>query len=150
MVINVEEAKRAKNSALDIDLEDGDTLNIPTNPQTVQVLGAVYNQSTLVFEPAKDYSYYIDRAGGFTTTADKGQIYIVKVDGSSIKPGKGMFWNTAAHQWESGSPSQIEPGDIVVVPVKVETIAWMRNLTNLSQILYQATLGGAVVWNIFK
>ena len=150
MVINVEEAKRTKNSALDIDLEDGDTLNIPTNPQTVQVLGAVYNQSTLVFEPAKDYSYYIDRAGGFTTTADKGQIYIVKVDGSSIKPGKGMFWNTSAHQWESGSPSQIEPGDIVVVPVKVETIAWMRNLTNLSQILYQATLGGAVVWNIFK
>lgn len=150
MVVNIEDAKKAKNSALDVEMEDGDTLNIPTNPQTVQVIGAVYNQSNFIYVPTKDYSYYIDRAGGFSRVADKSQVYIVKVDGSTITPGWGLFWNTSARQWESGSPGLIEAGDTIVVPVQLERIAWLRNLKDLSQILYQATLGGAVVWKLFQ
>ena len=150
MVINVEEARRAKNSALDVELEDGDVLTIPTNPQTVQVIGAVYNQSSFVFLPTKDYSYYIDRAGGFSRVADKSQVYIVKVDGSTTSPGSGFFWNTGAKQWESGSPDQIEAGDTIVVPAELERIAWLRNLKDLTQVLYQTTLGGAVIWKLFN
>ncbi len=96
MVINVEEARRARNSPLDIEMENGDVLSIPTNPQTVQVIGAVHSQSNFVYVPSKDYSYYIDRAGGFSRVADKDQVYIVKVDGSTLMPGWGFFWNTSA------------------------------------------------------
>jgi polysaccharide biosynthesis/export protein len=149
MVINVEEARRSKNSALDVEMEDGDVLNIPTNPQTVQVIGAVNNQANFVFEPTKDYSYYVDRAGGFSRAADKSQLYIVKVDGSTIKPGWGLFWNTGARQWETGSPSLIESGDTIVVPDEVERIAWLRNLKDWTQILYQTTVGAAVVIKAF-
>ena len=150
MVVNVEDARRARNGALDVEMEDGDALNIPTNPQTVQVIGSVYNQSNFIFVPTKDYSYYIDRAGGFSRVADKSQVYIVKVDGSTITPGWGLFWNNSARQWESGSPGLIEAGDTIVVPAQLERIAWLRNLKDWSQILYQATLGGAVVWKLFQ
>jgi len=149
MVINVEEARRARNSPLDIEMEDGDTLSIPTNPQTVQVIGAVHSQSNFVFVPTKDYSYYIDRAGGFSRVADKGQVYIVKVDGSTLLPGSGFFWNTSANQWESGSPGLVEAGDTIVVPHQIEKIAWLRNLKDLTQVLYQSALGGAVIWKLF-
>jgi protein involved in polysaccharide export with SLBB domain len=150
MVINVEEARRIKSGALDVEMEDGDMLTIPTNPQTVQVIGSVYNQANFVFIPTKDYSYYIDRAGGFNRAADKSQVYIVKVDGSTITPGSGLFWNTSANQWETGSPGLVEAGDTIVVPAQLERIAWLRNIKDLSQILYQATLGGAVVWKLFQ
>lgn len=149
MVINVEEARRARNSPLDIEMEDGDVLSIPTNPQTVQVIGAVQNQSNFVYVPTKDYSYYIDRAGGFSRVADKGQVYIVKVDGSTLMPGWGFFWNTSANQWENGSPGLVEAGDTIVVPHQIEKIAWLRNLKDLTQVLYQSALGGAVIWKLF-
>jgi protein involved in polysaccharide export with SLBB domain len=150
MVINVEESRKLKNSGLDIEMEDGDILNVPTNPQSVQVIGAVYNQANFVFEGGKDYSYYVDRAGGFSRTADKSELYIVKVDGSTVKPGWSLFWNTGAHQWESGSPNLIEPGDTIIVPDEVERIAWLRNLKDWTQILYQTTVGAAVVIKVFQ
>jgi protein involved in polysaccharide export with SLBB domain len=150
MVVNVEEARRLRNSALDIEMEDGDVLNIPLNPQTIQVIGAVNSQANFVYEPTKDYAYYVDRAGGFSRTADKGELYIVKVDGSTIRPGGGLFWNTSAHQWESGSQRLIEPGDTIVVPEQLERIAWLRNLKDWTQILYQSALGAAVVVKVFQ
>ena len=149
MVINVEDARKAKGGALDVEMEDGDVLTIPSNPQTVQVIGSVYNQSNFVFIPSKDYSYYIDRAGGFSKAADKSQVYIVKVDGSTLMPGSGFFWNTGANQWESGSPGLVEAGDTIVVPHQIEKIAWLRNLKDLTQVLYQSALGGAVIWKLF-
>jgi protein involved in polysaccharide export with SLBB domain len=150
MVVNVDEARKARNSALDIEMEDGDALNIPRNPQTVQVIGAVNNQTSFVFEPNKDYGYYVDRAGGFSRTADKGHLYIVKVDGSTLRPGGGLFWNSGAHQWEAGSQRLIEPGDTIVVPEELERIAWLRNLKDWTQILYQSALGAAVVIKVFE
>ena len=149
MVVNVNEASKSRNSALDVEMEDGDILQIPMNPQTVQVIGAVYSQASFVFEPTKDYSYYVDRAGGFSKAADKSQLYIVKVDGSTIRPGWGLFWNTGSNQWESGSPGLIEPGDTIVVPVEIERIAWLKEMKDWVQILYQSALGAAVVWKIF-
>ncbi len=149
MVVNVDEARKSRNSALDVEMEDGDVLQIPMNPQTVQVIGAVYSQANFVFEPTKDYSYYVDRAGGFSRAADKSQLYIVKVDGSTIRPGWGLFWNSGNRQWESGSPGLIEPGDTIVVPVEIERIAWMRELKDWVQILYQSALGAAVVIKVF-
>jgi polysaccharide biosynthesis/export protein len=150
MIINVEEARRLRNGALDIEMEDGDTLTIPVNPKTIQVIGAVYTQANFVFEPGQDYSYYVDRAGGFTRTADKSQLYIVKVDGSTLRPGGGLFWNSSSHQWQAGSQRLIEPGDTIVAPEQLERIAWLRNLKDWTQILYQSALGGAVVIKVFQ
>jgi polysaccharide biosynthesis/export protein len=149
MVVDLNGARTARNSVLDVEMEDGDTLHIPVNPQTVQVIGAVNTNSNFVYEPTKAYSYYIDRAGGFTETANKKQIYIVKVDGSTLKPGWSMYWNTLTHRWETGDPGLLEPGDTIVVPEDLTGIAWLREMKDWVQILYQTALGAAIVYKIF-
>lgn len=149
MVVDIDKAMAMKGSPADVELEDGDFIYIPPNPQTVQVVGAVNSQASFAYNPDKGYSYYIDRAGGFTRTADKGEIYIVKADGSTAKPGWSFFWNNDSNRWESGSPNQIEAGDTIVVPEELDRIAWLRNIKDITQILYQTAVGAAVVLRAF-
>lgn len=149
MVVKVDQPAKMRGTSSDITMEEGDYLYIPSNPQTVQVLGAVNNQSSFVFEPGKDYSFYIEKAGGYSRTADKKKTFILKVDGGAAKPGGGIFWNSDSFQWQSGSPSQIEPGDTIIVPDQLEKVYWLKNIKDFTQILYQVAVGGGVLFRAF-
>jgi protein involved in polysaccharide export with SLBB domain len=145
MVIRLDEPAKMKNTPGDIMLEDGDVLIIPTNPQTVQVIGAVYNQSSFVYNPKKDVSYYIEQAGGFGETADEKRVYVLKCDGSAGKPKGGILWDPDSNRWASGSSAAIEAGDTIVVPDKLEEFAWMRNIKDITTIIYQVAVGAGVL-----
>ncbi len=147
MAIRLKEPEELKGTPYDIELEEGDTLFIPSNPQTVQVIGSVYNQTAFVYEKEKDYSDYIDLAGGYTENADKKRVYILKVDGTAVRTGKGLFgisWDKESKRWELGT-EDIEPGDTIVVPEKLERIAWLRNIKDITQILYQIAVTAGVL-----
>ncbi len=147
IVVKLDEPERLKNTPYDIELEEGDSIYIPQKPNTVQVLGSVYNQGAFVYDPNKNYLDYIELAGGFTENADKKNIYILKVDGSAVKPGKGLLglrWNQASKRWELGG-SELEPGDTIIVPEKLHKIAWMREIKDITQILYQIAVATGVV-----
>ncbi len=138
MVVRIDLPERIKGTPWDITLEDGDSLHIPELPATVQVIGSVYNQSAFLFDPEKDLSDYIDLAGGYTEGADKSNVFILKVDGRAVRTSKGIFgisWNKF----------QIEPGDTIVVPEKLVRIAWMRNIKDITQILYQIAVTAGVL-----
>ncbi|NOZ24815.1 MAG: hypothetical protein GXO94_01800 [Nitrospirae bacterium] len=137
-----------RGTSYDIELEDGDSLYIPTDPMTVQVLGSVYSQNAFVYEKDKrDYQYYIDLAGGYTKNADQGNVYILKANGVAVKVNSGFLglsWNSGTFRWEAGS-GLVESGDTIVVPEKLERIAWMRNVKDITQILYQIAVSAGVV-----
>ncbi len=142
-----DEPERLKDTPYDIELEEGDSIHIPSNPYTVQVIGSVYNQTAFVYSPEKDFSDYIDLAGGYTENADKDNVFILKSDGSAIKPGKGFLgirWNKDSKRWELGG-SELEPGDTIVVPEKLTRIAWLRNIKDITQILYQIAVTAGVL-----
>jgi protein involved in polysaccharide export with SLBB domain len=146
IVVKLDEPERLKDTLYDIELEEGDFIHIPQKPNTVQVLGSVYNQGAFVYDPNKDYSDYIELAGGFTENADEKNIYILKVDGSAVKPGKGLLglrWNQVSKRWEIGG-SELEPGDTIIVPEKLYKIAWMREIKDIIQILYQIAVAAGV------
>lgn len=128
-----------RGSPFDIELEQGDSLHIPANPKTVQVIGSVYNQSAFVYEPGKSYGYYIDLAGGYTANADDGNVYILQANGAAIKAG-GSFL---------GFGGKLNSGDTVVVPEKIERVAWMRNIKDITQILYQIAVSAGVLIVVF-
>lgn len=65
----------------DIILEDGDTLSIPTVPKTVVVDGAVNYPTAVKYEPGEDIRYYINRAGGLNSEANKKSIYVILANG---------------------------------------------------------------------
>ncbi len=145
--IRLDDPERLRGTLYDIELEDGDHLYIPTDPQTVQVIGSVYNQTAFVYESGRNAKYYIDLAGGFTENADRKSIYILKADGSAMKLGRGMVglsWNSEYSRWDVGA-GEVESGDTIVVPEKLERIAWMRNIKDVTQILYQIAVTAGVL-----
>jgi protein involved in polysaccharide export with SLBB domain len=130
-----------------IELEEGDSLFIPADPQSIQVSGSVFNQTAFLYDADKDISGYIKLAGGYTENADKKRLYVLKVDGTAVRPESGIssfFWSDSSGGWESGS-RHLDPGDTIVVPENLERIAWMRNIKDITQILYQIAVTAGVL-----
>ena len=70
---------------------------------------------------------------------------MLKVDGSAMKPRGGFIsWSPFRSRWEMTAFGEaikgIEPGDTIVVPEKVERIAWMRDIKDITQILANVAL----------
>lgn len=129
-----------RGSASDVLLEEGDVLHIPEQPEQVQVIGSVFNQTAFIFDEKSTVSDYIDKAGGITDLADEENLYILKIDGTAVsRHQKKGFWakNLIA--------STLDPGDTIVVPEDIEKIAWLRETKDMTQILYQIAVAAGVL-----
>jgi len=145
MAIILNQPELLKKTPYDVELEEGDSLFVPSNPQSIQVIGSVYNQTAFVYDKDKGYSRYIDLAGGYTENADKKRVYILKADGTAVRPQGGFLgisWSSG--RWEFGG-RELDPGDTIVVPEKLERIAWMREIRDITQILYQIAVTAGVL-----
>lgn len=77
-----------------------------------------------------------------------------KTDGSARKLYKGAFsWNDKSDRWEMSAFGQdipaIEPGDTIVVPEKLEGIARLREILDITQILMNTAVVAGVVIKLF-
>ncbi len=146
MVLEVSSPEKMKNTMNDIELENGDVLYVPQNPRCVHALGAVFNQATFVFDKSKGVEDYITMAGGFMDSGDKERVYILKSNGSAVRPDSGRFFLLPGSSFSSADGKPIlESGDTIVVPEKIDRIAWLRNTKDVFQILFQATMAAGVV-----
>jgi protein involved in polysaccharide export with SLBB domain len=142
MSIELMHLRLLKGSKYDIRLEQGDSLFIPVKKDVVDVAGAVMSQGGFTYSDNLTYKDYIEMAGGYTKHADKDNVYVLKVDGSAKKLSKGFInWNYTKSRWEiigfGERAEKIEPGDTIVVPEKLEHIAWLRGIKDITKILYQ-------------
>ncbi len=154
MSIKLAHLRLLKNSEYDIELKEGDSLFIPARSSAVNVLGAVMSRGSFVFSERLGYKDYIELAGGYTNYADEDNVYVLKADGTAMKLSGGFFnWNSSRSRWElsafAGDAKKIEPGDSIVVPEKLERTAWLRQIKDLTQILYQIALTTGVVITVF-
>jgi polysaccharide export outer membrane protein len=152
MSIKLAHLRLLKNSEYDIELEEGDSLFIPMRNSVVNVAGAVMSRGSFIYSEKLDYKDYIRMAGGYTRNADEDNVYALKADGTALKLSGGFLnWNTTKSRWEAAGfgedIKQIEPGDSIIVPAKLERIAWLREIKDITQILYQiaVTAGVSVV-----
>jgi len=148
MVIKLDDPEQLKDTPFNIELEEGDHLFIPSDPQVVQVIGSVFNQVAFVYDKKLNITKYIDLAGGYTENADKKRVYVLKVDGTAVKPQKGIFWDKDSKRWEKGK-WKLEAGDTIIVPEKLERIAWMREIKDITQILFQIAVTTGVLIALF-
>jgi len=147
LVIKLLPLAKLKGTPSDIQLEEGDSIHIAKDPMIVNVAGSVFNQNAFVYDRGNSISDYIKMAGGYTDNADKKKVYILKADGSAVKPGKGLLgirWNSSKHKWNTGN-SNLESGDIIIVPEKLERVAWLKQVKDITQILFQLAVSAAVV-----
>lgn len=141
MVIRLSELAEFKSSPYDLELMGGDTLNVPKTPNSVMVMGQVYNPTTFVQLPGKDVSFYLEKAGGPTKNAEEDEMYIVRADGTleSRQNHSGfLFFNNF-------NSVKLDSGDAVVVPQKLERTAWMRDIKDIATILGQIALTAGVL-----
>jgi polysaccharide export outer membrane protein len=94
----------------DILLKDGDLIRIPAKSLVVRVSGNVVNPGLVSFEAEEDYTFYIEKAGGYSWRASKGGVRVIKeVTGEWVKPGKS---------------TRIDPGDTIWIPGKPDRDYW--------------------------
>ena len=71
-----------------------------------------------------------------------------------LKAKGSIFWNFTQSKWEIaafGDPIKIlEPGDTIVVPEKIERIAWLRNIKDISTILMNIAVIAGVTKSLYK
>lgn len=103
--IRLDEALAHPGSSQDIELMDGDSLDIPRFNHTVRITGDVLAPNTVAFEDGKDYKYYVEQAGGYGNTARKRHTYVVYQNGTVALAKK----------------AKIEPGCEVIVPTKAKS-----------------------------
>jgi protein involved in polysaccharide export with SLBB domain len=154
MSINLTHLRLLKGSKYDIELEDNDSIYIPMKNSVINVVGAVMSRGSFIYSGKMDYKDYISMTGGYTRFADKNNVYVLKVDGTARKLSNGFFeWNISGNRWELTAFGEkikdLEPGDTIVVPEKFERIAWLREIKDITQILYQIAIATGVTIALF-
>jgi len=79
---------------------------MPQQPQTVMIIGAVRNPTTVVYRDGLKVEDYVQQAGGLTSDAREKDMYILRADGST---------DTAYFRMR-----KVQAGDTVVVPERLE------------------------------
>lgn len=121
-------------------LEDGDEFFIPAKDDTVQVLGAVYNENSFRFRPGKHVTDYLNNAGGATRDGDKGKTFVIRADGTVVSRQQAGVWGS-----ERFTHMDLMPGDAIVVPEHFQTTTVLRELRDWSQVFAQFALGAAAI-----
>jgi protein involved in polysaccharide export with SLBB domain len=140
IVLNLEPGDTGLAKLMDLTLEDQDRFVVPARPATVNVLGAVYNQNSFVYQSGLRITDYLRQAGGATRDADKGRTFVIRADGSVVpKQGNsGMF--TASFE-----SARLNAGDSVVVPEAIFKNTFLRGLRDWTQVFTQFALGAAAI-----
>jgi protein involved in polysaccharide export with SLBB domain len=138
------------NGPFDIELMGGDHLDIPREPGVVSIMGQVYSPTTVLHLPKKGVEYYLKKAGGPTRDAESDDMYVLKVDGSVVSKQQGYMtssWDQDSWRWNLGGfmSMPLDSGDTLVVPQKLERIAWMREIKEMTTILGQIALTAGVL-----
>ncbi|HZW37034.1 MAG TPA: hypothetical protein VFF01_08820, partial [Candidatus Deferrimicrobiaceae bacterium] len=149
VIIRLAEGGNIRGTDADIPLENGDRLEVPKRMNVVNVVGRVYNPTGVVYSPANDrVGYYLRKVGGPTESADRDHIFLIKADGSVVtreNAGGSMF------VFGNGGlmSARVEPGDSIVVPEKVLTTRMMKDIRDITQILYQIAVTAGVLIVVF-
>ena len=122
----------------DIQMFDGDTLEIPQISSNVTIVGEVKRQGTHSYNRSMSLSDYLALSAGLTSRADQEGIYVIRANGA--------VETTETTWWRFGKETIVlRPGDTIVVPVdgryKESLVAW-RDIT---QIIYQGAVSLAAV-----
>ncbi|UWZ87019.1 capsule biosynthesis GfcC family protein [Occallatibacter riparius] len=122
----------------DVALENGDTFIVPSRPVNINVIGAVYDQNSFLFNPTRNVSQYLHLAGGPSRSADAKHAFIIRANGEVVAK------EATSGMWSNPFPNLLlYPGDSIVVPEKVYKPSALKGVLDWSQVFSQFALGAA-------
>ncbi|UQB43243.1 polysaccharide biosynthesis/export family protein [Thiomicrospira microaerophila] len=116
---------------MNVRLQDGDIITIPTQSEAVMTSGQVLVPTALVYRQGFSVQDYIDLSGGLTKQADSRNIVLIRQSGEVI----------------ADRFATVYPGDEILVLPKVPT----KNIqlaTSITQILYQIAIAAKVALDL--
>jgi len=129
-----------KGSLYDFRLKDKDSIDIPSKPSFVSVVGSVYSPGSFLYEPNQSLKFYLSKSGGIAKTADEDYMYVLKANGEifSMSQNNGFF--------SKFTNMVLMPGDTIVVPEDLERIGYLKLISDISDIVFKiATTAGVAV-----
>ena len=103
---------------LDTNLDDGDTIIIPSKTQQIYIYGEVNNPGTIRYTPGQSIQKYLEFSGGVLDSADNKNIYVVHPNGELNRvsgTSRLSFLNNR------GEDILIYPGSVIYIPRKVNS-----------------------------
>jgi protein involved in polysaccharide export with SLBB domain len=143
LVIRMDTLDKFKDSPYDMELRGGDLLEVPQMPNSVNVLGQVYNPTSFIPIYDDDVAFYLEKAGGPTRDAEESDIYVVRADGTVLSRQQSSMFKSLF--FSGFMTTTLEPGDTVIVPQKFEKTAWMRDIKDMAVILGNLALAAGVM-----
>ncbi len=156
VVIYLDDPERLRGTPYDLELQEGDSLSVPTVHQTINVMGSVVNPTAVVYEPGLTVQDYIARAGGATKNADLKGTYLIRVNGEAVSRRGFKFFGsikdgpTTAYHVGGFNSLRLEPGDSIIVPEELERVAWLKEIKDIATIFGQIALTAGVVFAALK
>jgi polysaccharide export outer membrane protein len=122
-------------------LEDGDRFVVPFTPETIQVVGAVFNQQAFLFHDEAGVGQYLHMAGGPSRDADRRRMFVMRADGSVI----GRSMGASIFNGSDFEKLRLYPGDAIIVPEKEVRPSPLNQLMIWSQFMSQMSLSALAV-----
>jgi hypothetical protein len=104
----------------------------------VLITGQVYNSSAITYVPDKDAGWYLRHAGGTNEVANRGEIFVIRANGSVVGRRSGEWYNSNVLS------TRLDPGDVIVVPQKIGGSVFWRNLLTVAQLSSSIAFTAAV------
>lgn len=125
MVLDLSPADQALPANLLV--ENSDRIVIPPRVDTVGVFGAVYRPASFLLGQGKPARVrdYVEQAGGTIRGADRGNIFVVRANGSVLSKKRGAL------------SAPVLPGDTVFVPIRTQSSSLLAKIRDISQIVFQ-------------
>lgn len=119
----------------DILLENNDHIVVPPRVDTVGVFGAVYRPASFLLDRSRRnrVSDYLEEAGGGIRGADRGNIFVVRANGSVLTKRRGAL------------DAEVLPGDAIFVPIRTQYSGVLAKIRDISTILFQFGVTAAAV-----
>lgn len=109
MVVNFKTLIENGDTSQNITMRDGDSVWVPRARGYISVIGSVNNQGNVNFIDGMPFSHYIEKAGGYTSTADRSEVRVINSRTSTyIDP-------------RSDDDYVLGPGDTIVIPAEKDT-----------------------------
>jgi polysaccharide export outer membrane protein len=120
----------------DIPLMAGDRLLVPPKTPEISVYGEVFSQGSFVAQRGATIDDYIRLAGGYRTSADVRNVYIVRASGQAAPVGGSRRGKL-----------QFKAGDSIIVPYRIPRVRnpFIETLAQSSQVIYNLALGAAAL-----
>jgi protein involved in polysaccharide export with SLBB domain len=103
---------------LDTNLDDGDTIIIPSKTQQIYIYGEVNNPGTIRYTPGQSIQKYLEFSGGALDSADNNNIYVVHPNGELNRVSGTSRLSFLDNR---GEDILIYPGSVIYIPRKVNS-----------------------------